>query len=127
MTKADWEGHVPALKRNTKRAKIQHNNQKFLLCPNAYRRCNLVQVRFPPNNGDLNLIETERLAEREQEDLAAGRVLTAAMFRKRAAQLLNSYGVPAPSETYSSLSKLVRGMPARLAKCRKNKFGRCGK
>jgi hypothetical protein len=145
MTKADWEGHVPALKRavdaaeaqaperNTKRAKVWHDNEKFLLCPDAYRRCNLAQVRFPPNSGDLNPIETvwawlrRDLAEREQEDLAAGRLLTAAMFKKRAAQLLNSYGVPAQGQAYSSLSKLVRGMPARLSKCRKNKFGRCGK
>ena len=49
------------------------------------------------------------------------------MFKQRVAQFLHSYSVPGNGETYSSLRKLVRGMPARLAKCRRNKFGRCGK
>ena len=90
-------------------------------------------VRFPPNSGDLNPIETvwawlrRDLAAREQEDLVAGRVLTVHQFRERAAQILNGYGVPADGESYSSLQKLVRSMPRRLAECKKNKFGRCGK
>ena len=90
-------------------------------------------MRFPPNNGDLNPVETvwawlrQDLAEREQQDLVAGRVLTVAMFKQRVAQILRSYGVPQDGQTYSSLQKLVRGMPRRLAKCRAQKFGRCGK
>ena len=110
-----------------------HDNEKFLLCPDTYRRSGLVQVRFPPNSGDLNPIETvwawlrRDLAAREQEDLAAGHVLTVAKFRKRVAQLLNSYGTRSGGKSVSSLQKLVRGMPKRLANCRKNKFGRCGK
>ena len=145
MTKAEWEGQVPSLKRavdlaesraperNSQRAKVWHDNEKFLLCPATYRRSGLDMVCFPPNSGDLNPIETvwawlrRDLAAREQEDLAARRVLTVAKFKQRAAQLLNSYGVPADGETYSSLQKLVRGMPRRLAQCKKNKFGRCGK
>ena len=145
MKKADWEAHVPALKRAvdvaearaperaSKRAKVWHDNEKFLLCPDTYRRSGLVQVRFPPNSGDLNPIETvwawlrRDLAAREQEDLAAGHVLSVAKFRKRVAQLLNSYGTRAGGKSVSSLQKLVRGMPKRLANCRKNKFGRCGK
>ena len=69
------------------------------------------------------------LAVREQEDLSARRTLTAATFKKRVAQLLNSYsyGVPKEGDTLSSLQKLVRGMPKRLAICQKNQFGRCGK
>ena len=67
------------------------------------------------------------LAARQQEDLAAGHVLTVAKFRKRVAQLLNSYGTRSGGKSVSSLQKLVRGMPKRLAKSRKNKFGRCGK
>ena len=92
-----------------------------------------MQVRFPPNSGDLNPVETvwawsrRDLARREQEDLAAGHIMTVAMFRKRVAQLLNSYGAREDGESLSSLQKLVRGMPKRLANCRKNKFGRCGK
>ena len=50
-----------------------------------------------------------------------------AQFRQRAAQILNSYPQPEPGQRHSYLQKLVRGIPARLAKCKKNKFGRCGK
>ena len=99
MKKADWEAHMPTLKRavdvaearaperNAKSAKVWRDNEKFLLCPNIYRRSGLVQVRFPPNSGDLNPIETVWAwlrwdsARREQEDLAAGHIMTAAMFR----------------------------------------------
>ena len=64
---------------------------------------------------------------REQEDLSHGRTITVAQFKKRAAQILNGYGVAAPGEAYSYLQKLARGMPKRLAKCKANKHGRCGK
>ena len=37
------------------------------------------------------------------------------------------YGEPADGQELSYLSKLVRGMPKRLAKCRARKYGRCGK
>ena len=145
MTKPEWEAHVPALKRAvdaaetrgservTQKAKVWHDNEKFLLCPATYRQHELVQVRFPPNSGDLNPIETvwarlrRDLAEREQEDLTAGRTITTSQFKQRAAQILNSYGVAAPGQTHSFLQKLVRGMPKRLAKCKANKYGRCGK
>ena len=145
MTKAEWEARVPALKRavdlaearaperTSQRAKVWHDNEKFLLCGATYKQSGLEMVRFPPNSGDLNPIETvwawlrRDLAAREQEDLTAGHVLTVSTFRKRAAQLLNSYGVPADGQSHSSLQKLVRGMPRRLAECKKNKYGRCGK
>ena len=119
--------------RVTQKAKVWHDNEKFLLCPATYRQHELVQVRFPPNSGDLNPIETvwarlrRDLAEREQEDLAAGRTITTSQFKQRAAQILNSYGVAALGQTHSFLQKLVRGMPKRLAKCKANKYGRCGK
>ena len=32
-----------------------------------------------------------------------------------------------PGEQYCYLERLVRGMPARLAKCKKNNYGPCGK
>ena len=103
------------------------------LCPTTYRQHGLEQVRFPPDSGDLNPIETvwawlrRDLPVWEQVDLSEGRVLTPARFRQRVAQLLNSYGIVEEGQSYSRLQKLVRGMPRRLAACRKNKFGRCGK
>lgn len=96
MLKGDWEAKVPQLKRavdvaetraserSTQRAKVWYDNEKFLLCPETYTKHGLEQVRFPPNSGDLNPIETvwaelrKDLAAREQEDLSAGRVLTLA-------------------------------------------------
>ena len=110
-----------------------HDNEKFLLCPQTYKKHGLLQVRFPPNSGDLNPIETvwaelrKDLAAREQEDLSAGRVLTLAQFKQRAAHILNSYSVPKEDQKLSYLTKLVRGMPKRLAKCTAKKYGRCGK
>ena len=68
-----------------------------------------------------------RLAELEQEDLTAGRVLTLAQFKQRAAQILQAMGRAGEGETKSYLQKLARGMPARLAKAKTNKYGRCGK
>lgn len=145
MRRVDWEAKVPALKRavdaaeargperTTKRAKVWHDNEKFLLCPSTYTANGLTQVRFPPNSGDLNPIETvwaklrQDLAEREQEDLSQGRVLTKTQFKQRVAQLLSEYSAPAAGQAHSFLSKLVRGMPKRLAKCRARRYGRCGK
>ena len=67
------------------------------------------------------------LAKREQDDFAAGRVLTMAQFRQRAAQLLKSYGEVRENQKYSFLRKLVRGMPLRLRRSRELRYGRCGK
>ena len=145
MSKADWEAKVPALKRavdaaeaigserSTQRAKVWHDNEKFLLCPQTYKEHGLCQVRFPPNSGDLNPIETvwaalrKDLAEREQVHLSEGRVLTLAQFKQRAAQILKSNSVIRPGQQRSFLSKLVRGMPSRLQTCKSKKYGRCGK
>ena len=142
MTKAEWVERIPALKRaidiagerrSNVKAKVWHDNEKFLLQPSEYRRHNLELVRFPPNSGDLNPIETvwaelrKHLALREQEDLEAGRVLTLQQFRKRASQILASFGEDSKGEGGSFLSKLVRGMPRRLLQCKANNFGRCGK
>ena len=90
-------------------------------------------MNLPPNSGDLNPIETvwarlrKDLAVREQDDMDTGKVLTVAQFRARAAQILQSYSVCASDEKQSYLQKLVHGMPRRLQRCKKNKFGRCGK
>ena len=135
MTKSEWEMHVPALKRavvdggctnGRKRAKVWHDNERFLLCPDVYRSEGLEQTRFPPNSGDLNPIETvwarlrKDLAVREQEDLRQGKVLTAAQFKLRAAQILQSYSILQPGEKKNYYQKLARGMARRLQACRLN-------
>ena len=90
-------------------------------------------MRFPPNSGDLNPIETvwarlrKDLSLREIQDLQAGKVLSVAQFRKRAAHILTSYGEVRGQENHSYLQKLVRGMPKRLAACKANAYGPCGK
>ena len=40
---------------------------------------------------------------------------------------ISHYPVPSQGQQHSFLQRLVRGMPRRLAKCRANKFGACGK
>ena len=92
-------------------------------------------VNFPTNSGDLNPIETVwarlrlDLAKLEQKDFAKKpRVfLSVAQFKVRATTLLASYAKVLPGQKYSFLQKLVRGMPKRLIKMKKNQFGRCGK
>ena len=109
------------------------DNETFLKIDSEYHQSGLAAVRFPPNSGDFNPIETvwarlrRDLAKREFEDLKVGKVITVKQFRQRCSQLLTSYGLKGPGEQYSYLEKLVRGMPARLAKSRKNKYGPCGK
>ena len=89
-------------------------------------------VNFPTNSADLNPIESvwaklrKDLAKRELEDLAQGRYLTVAQFRQRVGQILQSYSEVKEGEVQSYLNKLVTGMPARLLKCQKNRYGRCG-
>lgn len=144
MTKVEWAARVPTLKRavgagatgpssTRKRPMVWQDNEKFLKCSAEYRKHGLQLINFPTNSGDLNPIENvwaalrRDLATREQEDLDNGRTLTVAQFRARASQLLQSYSIPKPGQEYSFLRRLVRGMPRRLALCRANKFGRCGK
>ena len=142
MTKEDWAKRLPALKRaaevdagyqRTVRAKVWQDNERFLCQPEAYKANGLQLIRFPPNSGDLNPIETvwawlrRDLAKREQADFAANRQITTHQFKQRVAQLLQGYGVKKPIESYSRLEKLIRGMPKRLRKCKERRFGRCGK
>ena len=143
MLKEEWQAKVPVLKRAvanadepraTKRAKIWHDNEKFLkAAASQYRQHGMHMENFPPNSGDLNPIETvwawlrRCLAERELEDMDAGRVLTTTLFRRRVSQILTSFEQPAQGQRFSPLEKLVRGMPRRLEKARRNHYGRCGK
>ena len=68
-----------------------------------------------------------RGTQRELEDMDAGRVLTTTLFRRRVSQILTSFEQPAQGQRFSPLEKLVRGMPRRLEKARRNHYGRCGK
>ena len=139
MDKAAWAKLIPKVADAADdgpdgiRAKVWHDNEKFLLQPGVYTDHGLELVRFPPGSGDLNPIETvwawlrKDLAKREQQDIAkGGGALTVGKFRARAAQILHSYSVPENGQTHSRLEKLVRGMPKRLQKMKKNKFGRSG-
>ena len=143
MLKEEWQAKVPVLKRAvanadepraTKRAKIWHDNEQFLkAAAPQYRRHGMRMENFPPNSGDLNPIETvwawlrRSLAEHELEDMAVGRVLTVTDFRRRVSRILTSFEQPKPGQRFSPLQKLVRGMPRRLLKARRNHYGRCGK
>ena len=105
----------------------------FLQVPAAYKRHGLISVRFPPNSGDLNPIETvwarlrRDLGQREREDLKVGRVISHSVFRQRVSQILQSYSKPSGEDRLNFYQRLLRGMPARLSKCRANKYGPCGK
>ena len=115
------------------RGKVWQDNEKFLKTHPEYKAQGLEIINFPTNSGDLNPIETvwarlrKDLAEREQEDLQKGKTLTVAQFGARAAQLLQSYSITKEGEEHNYYQKLVRGMPRRLANCKRNKYGACGK
>ena len=67
------------------------------------------------------------MGKREFEDLKHDHIISVAQFRQRVSQILHSFSLKGPGEEYSYLEKLVRGMPARLKKAKKNKYGPCGK
>ena len=142
MTKAEWAARIPHIKRavahagetrRNVRAKVWHDNEKFLLQPGVYKQNGLEMKCFPPNSCDLNPIETcwaqlrRDLALREFQDLRLGKSLTIAQYRQRASKILQSYAQPKPGHKLSYLQKLVHGMPARLHRCVVNKYGNCGK
>ena len=101
------------------------DNEGFLKIDSKYRRQGLTAIRFPPNSGDLNPIETawawlrRDLAKREFEDLKHDKIITVQQFKQRVAQILHSYSLKGPGEEFSKLEKVVRGMPGRLMKCKK--------
>ena len=110
-----------------------HDNEKFTQAPKEYKKVGLTSINFPPNSGDLNPIETawaelrKDLAVREFEAWKAGKLISVTAFTQRMSQFLTSYSIPGPGGQNSYLERLVRGMPKRLEKCRKNKYGPCGK
>ena len=141
LTREQWSKHIPASTRaaalppqeRAVKSKIWHDNETFLRVPAAYRGNGLESVRFPPNSGELNPIETvwarlwRDLGEREREDRKAGRVLSVQLFRRRVSQILTSYSVRSGGDRLNLYERLLRGMPARLSKCRANKYGPCSK
>ena len=142
MIAEEWSNLVPAVRAAVQEAYgegapptpwVWHDNERFLLCPDTYRQHGMSLHRFPPNSGDLNPVETvwawlrRDVAKREQADLQAKRVLTPQQFKQRCAQILNTYAVPKEGQQRSRLEKLIRGMPARMRKCKANRYGRCGK
>ena len=77
MDKEAWAAHVPALKRaasaaNTrrKRLKMWFDNERFRKIDGRYHRNGLTAIRFLPNSGDFNPIET--VWERLGRELALG-------------------------------------------------------
>ena len=134
LDKESWATYIgTAVEPAAASPNIWHDNEKFLKQPEVYAAHGLVMKNFPPNSGDLNPIETVwadlrlELARREMEDIDAGRHLTVAQFRQRASQILHSYAVPRPGQTKSRLQKYIAGMPKRLADCKANNYGKCGK
>ena len=134
LDKEAWAAHIgTSVKRAASGRNIWHDNEAFLKQPGVYSKRQLTMKCFPPNSGDLNPIENvwawlrHELAKREMSDIAQGRTLTAAQFRKRASQILTSFSEAPPSGGKSRLEKLIDGMPQRLARCRANKYGKCGK
>ena len=94
----------------------------------AYKKHGMTLVKFPSNSGDSNPIETvwarirRYLVLQEMADLQAGRFVSTCQYRRRASLILTSYGVPQAGESISYLSRFLRGMPRRLAKCKANRY-----
>ena len=116
-----------------KKLKIWHDNEGFIQQPQEYKKAGLISMNFPPNSDGLNPIEKvwaqlrKDLAIKEFEDLTAGKVISKTMFKTRVAKLLTSKSIAGPGEQLSYLERLGQGMPKRLAKCKKNHYGPCGK
>ena len=134
LDKDTWAAHIPtSVKRAASGRNIWHDNEGFLKQPKVYAENSMVMKCFPPNSGDLNPIENvwawlrRDLAQREMVDHDHGRSLTGAQFRQRASQILRSYSDPPPAGGKSRLEKLIDGMPRRLALCKANHYGKCGK
>ena len=144
MTKDDRAACVPSVKAAVDAAGagqdgspsfpwVWHDNERFLQCPAIYRRHGLLLHRSPANSGDLKPIEKvwawlrKDLPVRKLQDLKQGRQLTPAPFKQRCAQILNSYSQAPEGHVHNRLQKLVCGMPKRLRRCKRNRYGRCGK
>ena len=129
LRRSVYKAGAPILKRPI----VWQDNETFLQAPVAYNRVGLRIMNFPQNSGDLNPIETvwarlrRDLSVLEFQDLKAGIVLLVAQYRQRAARILNSYGRKLFGQKHSYLQKLVMGMPARLRRCKANRYGPCGK
>ena len=110
-----------------------HDNEKFIQAPMEYKKAGVVSVNFPPNSGDLAPIETvcaelrKDFAIREFEDLKMNKLISVTTFKQRVSQILTSYSTKGPGEQHSYLERVIRGMPKRLERCKRLKYGPCGK
>ena len=141
INKAAWAKLVAALVRaampphlaSQREANVSDNNETFLNQPNLYKKNRMSSVKIAPNSGDFNPIEVvwarlcRDLAVREIADLKAGRCLSVCQYKRWASQTLTSYSVPQCGESMSYLSRLLRSLPCRLATCKANWYGPCGK
>lgn len=134
LDKAVWAHHIArGVKRAASGRNVWHDNEQFLKQPAIYAQHGLSMKCFPPNSGDLNPIETvwawlrKELAKKDMNDCDEGRTLTVSEFRRRVGQILHSFEVRKPRERLSRLEKLINGMPQRMANCRANRYGKCGK
>ena len=66
-------------------------------------------------------------SQMQSPDLRDGRTLSNEQFKQRVSQILTSFSERKDGERFNYYQRLLRGMPARLAKCKANKFGPCGK
>ena len=107
--------------------------KSFFKIGSKQSRQGFAPFRLMPNNGDFNPIETvwaqlrKDFAKRKFEDFKHDTNIIAQHFKQRLAQILHSYDLESSGEEHSYLGKQVQGIPARLSKCRKNKYGPCGK
>ena len=115
MNKAAWAKLLPSVGRaampsqeiSQKRANVWHDNETFLNQPNVYTKHGKTSVKFPPNSGDLNPIETvwarlrRDLAVREMSDLQKGtfRVLANASSEQNKSR---------PGDVFSNNKKALR-------------------
>ena len=91
MSKVEWARRIPGVKKSidkaserraTIKAKVWHDNEKFLLNKDCYRKNGMEMINFPPNSGDLNPIETvwarlrKDLAKMEMKHTTAIHVVT---------------------------------------------------
>ena len=60
-------------------------------------------------------------------DLKEGRTLSVTLFKQRVSQIMSSYSAVSQGDHLNFYPRLLRGMPARHATCRANKYGLCGK
>ena len=123
-------GHsVPLVPDNASKAAVDAMVDAVLGIPNLPddERAAILQTKAEFDNTWASASASGAQQDAHAPDATSNKVLTKAQFRQRAAQILKSYEEKAPGQSWSRLQKLVRGMPARLARSKARRYGRCGK